>query len=148
MVAALTTLTIVPSALVAVLYPQFPSVLSDISLVYVLYFLSLIASIAVYRLSPLHPLANYPGPVLCKLTKLWTVYISYGGQLHRYYKNLHDRYGPIVRVGASYFLLLLPNLRSNLVLGPNELSIIDKDSIPSIMGPQGMPKGPRKDAIP
>lgn len=141
MLAVLMTLTIVPSTLTVVLYPQFSSVFSATGFVYTLYSLSLITSIASYRLSPLHPLANYPGPVLCKLTKLWALYISYGGQLHRYHKNLHDCYGPIVRVGVS-FRSLLVKLDPDLALGPNELSIIDKAAIPFIIGPQGMPKGP------
>jgi len=78
----------------------------------------------VYRLSPLHPLANYPGPFLGKVTKLWTVYVVARGRAHIYYSQLHDRYGDIVRVG------------------PNELSIRDASIIHDLMGPDGLPKGP------
>lgn len=28
--------------------------------------------------------------------------------------------------------------------GPNELSVTDKDMLPYILGPQGMPRGPRE----
>lgn len=34
---------------------------------------TLISSIVLYRLSPFHPLAKYPGPVLAKISKLWFV---------------------------------------------------------------------------
>jgi hypothetical protein len=52
-----------------------------------------------YRLSPFHPLAKYPGPVIAKTSKLWAAYVCARGDLHRYYKNLHNRYGDVVRVG-------------------------------------------------
>lgn len=78
----------------------------------------------VYRLSSFHPLAKFPGPHLCKLSKFWTAWIAFRGDLHRYHKEVHRRYGPIVRVG------------------PNELSVVEADLIPSILGTNGMPKGP------
>ena len=37
------------------------------------YFATLIGSIAVYRISPFHPLAKYPGPFIAKLSKFWMV---------------------------------------------------------------------------
>ncbi|KAH0838343.1 high nitrogen upregulated cytochrome P450 monooxygenase 2 [Lanmaoa asiatica] len=81
-------------------------------------------SILVYRLSPFHPLAKYPGPIMCKISQLWAVVIYSRGKAHQYRKLLHDQYGPIVRIG------------------PNELSVTDKDMLPYILGSQGMPKGP------
>jgi hypothetical protein len=38
------------------------------------YFVTLTGSIAVYRVSPFHPLAKYPGPFIAKLSKLWMVH--------------------------------------------------------------------------
>ena len=52
-----------------------------------------------YRLSPFHPLAKYPGPAIAKTSKLWAAYVCARGDLHRYYKSSHDRYGDVVRVG-------------------------------------------------
>ncbi|KAH8112949.1 high nitrogen upregulated cytochrome P450 monooxygenase 2 [Phellopilus nigrolimitatus] len=46
------------------------------------------------------------------------------GKNHIYHKELHDQYGQYVRVG------------------PNELSIVDANAIPYILGADGMPKGP------
>ena len=52
-----------------------------------------------YRLSPLHPLTKYPGPVIAKTSKWWAAYISAKGHPHRYYKHLHGLYGDVVRIG-------------------------------------------------
>jgi len=52
-----------------------------------------------YRLSPLHPLAKYPGPVIAKSSQWWMAYLGGKGEIHRYCKDLHDRYGDIVRIG-------------------------------------------------
>ncbi|KAJ7784202.1 cytochrome P450 [Mycena metata] len=94
---------------------------------FLLYCSALILSILAYRLSPLHPLAEYPGPMACKTSKLWLTWIASRGKLHLYVKGLHDEYGSIVRIG------------------PNELSITDASLIPAILGPNGMPKGPMWD---
>ncbi|KAN0137395.1 Cytochrome P450 [Lactarius tabidus] len=78
-----------------------------------------------YRLSPLHPLAKYPGPVIARTSKWWGAYVGFRGDLHLYYQSLHDRYGDVVRVG------------------PNELSIRDGSIIHAVLGQGGLPKGPR-----
>ena len=52
-----------------------------------------------YRLSPFHPLARYPGPALSKVSKFWTSVVSAKGYNHRYVRELHQKYGDIVRIG-------------------------------------------------
>ncbi len=52
-----------------------------------------------YRLSPFHPLAKYPGPAIAKTSKLWAAYLCAKGDMYRYFKSLHERYGDVVRVG-------------------------------------------------
>ncbi|KAF9261026.1 cytochrome P450 [Marasmius fiardii PR-910] len=89
---------------------------------------TLFSSIFLYRLSPLHPLYKYPGPVLAKCTKFWGMYQTHGGKAHIKSLELHRRYGPVVRIG------------------PNELSFCDVDAIQSIMGNDGMGKGPMWEA--
>ncbi|KAN0137403.1 Cytochrome P450 [Lactarius tabidus] len=79
----------------------------------------------IYRLSPFHPLAKYPGPAIAKTTKLWAAYLSATGDMHRYYKSLHEYYGDVVRVG------------------PNELSIRDYSLIHPVLRQGGLRKGPR-----
>ncbi|KAH9029481.1 high nitrogen upregulated cytochrome P450 monooxygenase 2 [Lactarius pseudohatsudake] len=83
-----------------------------------------------YRLSPFHPLDKYPGPAIAKTSKWWGAYVGGRGDLHLYYKSLHDRYGDVVRVG------------------PNELSVRDASLIPAVLGQGGLPKGPRWDGLP
>ncbi|KAJ2936367.1 hypothetical protein H1R20_g726, partial [Candolleomyces eurysporus] len=63
------------------------------------FYLVLLSCMMAYRLSSFHPLYKYPGPLLCKVTKLWMTWLAYRGKLHLYYKSLHDIYGPIVRIG-------------------------------------------------
>ncbi|KAH9829289.1 cytochrome P450 [Rhodofomes roseus] len=73
-------------------------------------------SITAYRLSPFHS--------LYKLTNFRGMFIAAGGKQHLYFKEMHAKYGPIVR------------------LGPNVLSIVDTDLLPSILN---MPRGPMWD---
>ena len=131
----------------ALLIPHVKSFSVAFALAFVTFLTAFLGSISLYRLSPLHPLAEYPGPTRCKLTKFWTAWISFGGRAHIYYKELHDKYGPIVRIGESLFGIFtaIENVFSWLcVLGPNELSIVNVELIPYIFGPQGLPKGPCK----
>lgn len=46
------------------------------------FLVGLSVSIVVYRLGPWHPLADYPGPVLAKLSKLWMGYCIVDGKRH------------------------------------------------------------------
>nr|BAK09371.1 cytochrome P450 [Postia placenta] len=123
---SLSTLTVllgVVPAFSTVLLSQSLSFLRAASLSFVVHYAVVLSCACLYRLSPFHPLAPYPGPFLCKISKLWLVYMTSRGKLHLYFHELHSRYGPIVRVG------------------PNELSTTEVDIFPFILGPQGMPKG-------
>ncbi|KAL5514428.1 hypothetical protein ACEPAG_2516 [Sanghuangporus baumii] len=102
---------------------HFSSLVTAYVLGFSTFYISLLASIACYRLSPWHPLAKYPGPVLAKLTKFWVVYRFYKGD---YLPNIiaaHKKYGDVVR------------------MGPNELSFVNADLVPQLLAPD-MPKGP------
>ncbi|TEB33679.1 cytochrome P450 [Coprinellus micaceus] len=91
---------------------------------YIVFWLTLVLSIISYRVSPFHPLAKHRGPLLCKVSKLYGTYFAIKGTYHQCVKELHEQYGPVVRVG------------------PNELSIIEKNAIPHVLGVNGMPRGP------
>ncbi|KAI0065820.1 high nitrogen upregulated cytochrome P450 monooxygenase 2 [Artomyces pyxidatus] len=98
----------------------------------------------IYRLSPFHPLAQYPGPILARISKWWSSFVCARGKQHLYYRSLHEQYGDIVRVGEYDFDHSAPwyfHLGIKLA-GPNELSIRDASVIPPILGPGGLPKGP------
>ncbi|KAJ6468119.1 high nitrogen upregulated cytochrome P450 monooxygenase 2 [Mycena vitilis] len=90
---------------------------------YTVFLGSLGLAIVTYRLSPLHPLAQYPGPAIGKVTKLWSLYLVFGGQRFLYYKKLHDKYGPYVRTG------------------PNEISVTDAAIVSQILNSGGLDKG-------
>ena len=70
------------------------------------YLTTLVLSVLVYRVSPIHPLARYPGPIGCKISKFWLGFICISGFQHKYIKSLHERYGDVVRIGASSFAAL------------------------------------------
>lgn len=98
-------LAALPSVAVALLISESRSLLRAICVAYPVFYGTLLSSIVAYRVSRFHPLAKYPGPLLCKVSQLWTVWITSRGQLHVYHKELHDRYGSIVRIGMHLFHL-------------------------------------------
>lgn len=51
-----------------------------------------------YRLF-LHPLARVPGPKLAALTRRWQ--LSKISSHKQFLQELHDRYGPVVRIGPN-----------------------------------------------
>ncbi|KAF8269044.1 high nitrogen upregulated cytochrome P450 monooxygenase 2 [Lactarius quietus] len=124
----LVALLVFPPALLSV--PLSCHVRFPISLAFITHGGFLVFFTLAYRLSPLHPLAKYPGPLIDKTSKWWAAYLGGKGDLHRYGKDLHDRYGDIVRVG------------------PNALSIRDPSLISTILGQGGLPKGPYWDNRP
>ncbi|KAL4246847.1 Cytochrome P450 superfamily protein [Abortiporus biennis] len=107
-------------------YPTFLSVLLwswlPVASTFATFYITLSLSIFTYRLSPLHPLSQYPGPVLCKLSKLCLYVNSRNGKQHLYIQSLHQKYGDIVRIG------------------PNELSISDPNAILPVLGTYGVPR--------
>ncbi|PHH89134.1 hypothetical protein CDD83_6605 [Cordyceps sp. RAO-2017] len=64
-----------------------------------------------------HPLRTYPGPLICKLSALPRHAQLVRGRLPAFVADLHDAYGPVVRVG------------------PNELSFIDSQAWRDIYSP-------------
>ncbi|TFK79961.1 high nitrogen upregulated cytochrome P450 monooxygenase 2 [Polyporus arcularius HHB13444] len=120
------TLLLTPPLLVAVTVSSTSQSTLEKALLdsYAAYLSALVLSVVAYRLSPSHPLACYPGPISLRLSKLWMAFISRSGYQHLYYKDLHERYGNVVRIG------------------PNELSIREPSAVMALVGPSGLPKGP------
>ncbi|KAJ3515892.1 hypothetical protein NLJ89_g1470 [Agrocybe chaxingu] len=118
-------LLVIPAALTLPFLQHAAHVSHAAFTVFAVYWISISFSILLYRASPWHPLAKYPGPLLCKLSKFYLAFkAARGGKQHIYYKNLHEKYGNVVRVG------------------PNELIICDVNVVNPILGPTGLPKGP------
>ncbi|KAI0809176.1 cytochrome P450 [Irpex lacteus] len=65
------------------------------------YFLSLSATTIAYRLSPWHPLASYPGPLLWRCSSTVLAAVSYTGRRHIVIDELHRKYGKFVRIGPD-----------------------------------------------
>ncbi|RPD82303.1 high nitrogen upregulated cytochrome P450 monooxygenase 2 [Lentinus tigrinus ALCF2SS1-7] len=117
----------IPAFLSVLLLDRMP-VTKALSVSFLTFWTALISSVTLYRLSPWHPLARYPGPVFLRLSKVFMAWISRGGKRHLYTQELHRRYGDIVRVG------------------PNEVSISNAAAIHPLMGTSGLHKGPQWEA--
>lgn len=50
----------------------------------------------------LHPLSQYPGPKTACLTNAWKAYWVYKLVLHERLIELHQQYGPVVRIGPNH----------------------------------------------
>lgn len=60
---------------------------------------TLVLRTVVYRLSPHHPLAVYPGPLWCRITQLRILAVTAGGKRGQWLIALHAQYGSHVRIG-------------------------------------------------
>ena len=76
------------------------AVVAKLTYAYAVFYGALI-SIILYRISPFHPLASFPGPLLAKVSQFWAMIISSRGKRHEHMKKLHDKYGLYVRTGVS-----------------------------------------------
>ncbi|KAL1938654.1 hypothetical protein VTO73DRAFT_11469 [Trametes versicolor] len=120
--AAQLALLIIPPTLFSVVLHSHAPFLAAILYAFCIYLSTLVFSVVVYRLSPFHPLASYPGPLYLKVSKLSLIWIASRGNQHKFIKRLHEKYGDVVRTG------------------PNEVSIRDVDALPSV---STIPKDPR-----
>lgn len=135
----------IPACLTVLHLPHVNSLILAALKVFGIFWSTLITSILVYRVSPWHPLAKYPGPLICKLTKFYLAFLSLRGKQYLYYSGLHKKYGDVVRIGRwKGKKAILRTLRSSTVLGPNELSICNLDAVAPLMSPHGLEKGPCK----
>ena len=67
------------------------------------------AVIALYNISPLHPLAHFPVPKIAAASYLYEAYWDWWrvGRYGRVIKQMHDQYGPIVRYVTTTYSRLL-----------------------------------------
>lgn len=137
-------LLVVPTLLTALVAVHASSVLSALFTSFSAYWATLATSITIYRVSPWHPLAKYPGPLICKISKFYFALLSLRGKQYLYYDQLHAKYGDVVRVGTlpALSFILFSIVYPASVLGPNELSIRDPAAVVPMLGPGGLPKGP------
>ena len=129
-----------PTALSS-LFTRHYGIVGGIALAFAVFHATLTTSVIIYRISPFHPLARYPGPPLARLTRWYWALIAIRGHQHTEIQRMHDIYGDAVRYGESRMYGPQPTLYSHFE-GPNELSFRDVSLIQPMMGAQGMPKGP------
>lgn len=82
-----------------------------------IYLLSMFTSMVLYRITPLHRLYNFPGPISWRITKLAQMGANSDLQSYKHLQNLHETYGDYVRTG------------------PSEISVIDPNAIIPVHGP-------------
>jgi hypothetical protein len=75
----------------------------DVSVMYAMkccfvYLATLASSIALYRNSPFHPLAAFPGPIWARTTQVWFFWYNYNGTTRLLIRRLHEKYGDFVRI--------------------------------------------------
>ncbi|KAH9922831.1 high nitrogen upregulated cytochrome P450 monooxygenase 2 [Epithele typhae] len=116
-----------------VLHQHFPlSPIRGVLVACAMHWGTIIAAMLLYRASPWHPLARYPGPFVYRLSKLALAWTTSDGKQWLHVNALHDRYGDIVRIGAF----------TSLADRPNEVSLRNASAIVPVLGPNGLPKGP------
>ncbi|KAI0385878.1 cytochrome P450 [Hypomontagnella monticulosa] len=61
------------------------------------------ATIAVYNVSPLHPLYQFPGPKIAAMSYLYEAYFDWWltGRYGIEIRKMHEKYGPIVRINPD-----------------------------------------------
>ncbi|KAJ3537482.1 hypothetical protein NMY22_g5572 [Coprinellus aureogranulatus] len=101
----LVSLPLVPASL---LLTHFPSILTSLAIAFSVFFSALLCSITIYRVSPLHPLAKYPGPLMWRITKFSAAWYGGQGTYHIKLKQLHNYYGPIERRECPKDLVRIP----------------------------------------
>ncbi|KAF5246229.1 hypothetical protein FAUST_1346 [Fusarium austroamericanum] len=60
------------------------------------------------------PLRKYPGPGLAAWTNLWRLAVVRKGSYHLKIKELHEKYGPVIRIGPNTLDLDIPDLIKTL----------------------------------
>ncbi|KAI0356916.1 cytochrome P450 [Trametes cingulata] len=98
------------------------SILAHPAYLLTLAFVATWTSFVAYRISPLHPLYKFPGPVLNRVTELPLAYTAARLYRHRYLCELHEKYGPVSpKLTAS-----VPNA------APHHISINTKSAVHTI----------------
>jgi hypothetical protein len=69
-------------------------------------------SIAVYNISPFHPLARFPGPKIAAASYLYEAYYDWWhtGEYGKVIARMHETYGPIIRYSQPPKLEQTPKL--------------------------------------
>lgn len=97
------------------------------ALLLAVHFACVVAITALYRISPLHPLYSFPGPLLSKITSIKEAQLVLTGKRHFILVDLHQKYGPFVRIGA--FASSGRNAMADGTVAPNSISINSVEAV-------------------
>ncbi|RYP85423.1 hypothetical protein DL769_000976 [Monosporascus sp. CRB-8-3] len=77
--------------------------------------------LALYNISPFHPLHRFPGPKLAAASFIYEFWFDAikGGRYGQEIKRLHDIYGPIVRINPEELHCIDPDFIDEIYTGPN-----------------------------
>ncbi|KAK3323775.1 cytochrome P450 [Cercophora scortea] len=81
------------------------------------------------------PLRKYPGPFLASWTNLWRLILSLRGRKYPVtIRKLHEKYGPVVRIGPNLLDLDYPELVKTVFSTDDKwLKVVDKENVQTEM---------------
>lgn len=90
-----------------------------------------------YRISPLHPLHSFPGPLIARATYLYEAYFDLykGGQYTHQIKKLHERYGPLIRINPGALHCNDPHFVDEVYAGAGRKRNKSSFQVRHLMGP-------------
>ncbi|KAI0016878.1 cytochrome P450 [Xylariomycetidae sp. FL0641] len=80
-------------------------------------------TIALYNISPFHPLSKFPGPKLACMSYAYETYYDYWlhGRYTRRIQQMHEKYGPIVRINPDELHCTDPGMRDDIYASGNRI---------------------------
>lgn len=79
--------------------------------------------VAIYNISPLHPLSGFPGPSIAAATYLYEAYYDWWllGHYGKVIARMHETYGPIVRINPDELHCSDPAFTDEIYAGPGRV---------------------------
>ncbi|KAK3324341.1 cytochrome P450 monooxygenase-like protein [Cercophora scortea] len=79
--------------------------------------------VALYNISPFHPLARFPGPKIAAASYLYEAYYDWilVGRYGRRIRAMHEKYGPIVRINPDELHCSDPHFTDEIYAGPGRI---------------------------
>lgn len=79
--------------------------------------------IALYNISPFHPLYRFPGPRIAALSYVYEAYYDWWlrGRYGRVIARMHDQYGPVVRINPDELHCNDPDFTDEIYAGPGRV---------------------------
>jgi cytochrome P450 len=76
-------------------------------------------ALAIYNISPFHPLAHYPGPKIAAVSYIYEAYYDWWrvGRYTKVIARMHEQYGPIVRINPDELHCSDPSFTDEIYAG-------------------------------